>query len=68
MFLKNIILLSISILLVNGVFLLLISNPSYVPTIIAYQALQNVQLYENCFNGIDDDADGLIDQMDEFEC
>mgnify|MGYP003576074858 CR=1 FL=1 len=68
MFLKNIILLSISLLLVNGVFLLLISNPSYVPTIIAYQSLQNVQLYENCFNGIDDDNDGLIDQMDEFEC
>jgi hypothetical protein len=68
MFLKNIILLSISILLVNGVFLLLISNSSYVPTIIAYQSLHNVQLYENCFNGIDDDNDGLIDQKDEFEC
>ena len=68
MFLKNIILLSISILLINGVFLLLISNPSYVPIIITYQSLQNIQLYEKCFNGIDDDGDGLIDQMDEFEC
>jgi hypothetical protein len=68
MFLKNIMLLSISILLINGVFLLLISNPSFVPTIIAYQSLQIVQLYENCFNGIDDDNDGLIDQKDEFEC
>jgi hypothetical protein len=68
MFLKNIILLSIGILLVNGVFLFLILNSSYVLTIITYQSLQNVQLYEDCFNGIDDDGDGLIDQMDKLEC
>ena len=26
------------------------------------------QLYEDCFNGIDDDGDKLIDQDDVFDC
>jgi hypothetical protein len=26
------------------------------------------QLYEDCFNGIDDDGDSLIDRADVFDC
>jgi hypothetical protein len=27
-----------------------------------------LQLYENCFNGIDDDGDLLVDRQDLFDC
>ncbi len=27
-----------------------------------------LQLYEDCFNGIDDDGDNLIDRQDVFDC
>ena len=31
-------------------------------------SLDLVQLYEDCFNGIDDDGDSLIDRADVFDC
>jgi hypothetical protein len=31
-------------------------------------SLDFLQLYENCFNGIDDDGDNLIDRQDVFDC
>lgn len=76
MFLKKITLLNISIVLLNGILIFFILNPFYGPTKISDQLsqnvqqyeLRNVQLYEDCFNGIDDDGDGLIDKMDKFEC
>ncbi|HET9774489.1 MAG TPA: hypothetical protein VFP25_05835 [Nitrososphaeraceae archaeon] len=50
--------------------------PSYVPTKLSHQfseniqgyEWQNAQLHEDCFNGIDDDGDELIDQKDVFDC
>ena len=62
--------------MVSGILLFFISYPSYVPTQLSYQfsenlqgyEWQNAQLHEDCFNKIDDDGDGLIDQKDEFDC
>jgi hypothetical protein len=76
MYLKKITLFSISIVMVSGILILLISYTTYVPTKLSHQfsenlqgyEWQNVQLHEDCFNGIDDDGDGLIDQKDEFDC
>lgn len=33
-----------------------------------YYHLDFLQLYEDCFNGIDDDGDRLIDRQDVFDC
>jgi hypothetical protein len=76
MYLNKITIFSLSIVLVSGILLFFISYPSYMPTQLSYQfsehipgyEWQNAQLIEDCFNKIDDDGDGLIDQKDEFDC
>jgi hypothetical protein len=68
MIVKKIALLSISILLINAIFLFFVSDGLYDPTKIFDQHSRNVIAIEDCFNGIDDDGDELIDKDDVFDC
>ena len=43
-----------------------IANELSISNYTAY--LDFFQLYEDCFNGIDDDEDTLIDRQDVFDC
>ena len=68
MILKKVTLLIINLLLINGFLIFFISDLPFLSIKEFDGSLKNFQLYEDCFNGIDDDGDGLIDQLDEFDC